>query len=294
MPAWTTKDYFDPFPGIAAGMAGARLSEDVSARREASKERAVDRASADRRYADEQRFRQAQTLAQWGVEPVIGPDGTPDWNATARAANAKLEMAKNAESLGAAHGWAGGPTSLTQQEYALSQTPEYQRAYRSAATLRSQQEAQRAAQLEQIAARGQAQLAVAEERSTKGPSAYATKTLPDGTVVRMPITSEDAKSMTGDSTGNQPDKIEQAIEKATRLKEAGIPFNLGNDSEGFPTITKGSSWWFHDAGPDKPGSADAVIQQLERKRKNPKGATPPPAANSEKLVPVWDMKDLLK
>lgn len=268
MPAWTTKDYFDPFPGIAAGMAGARLAEDVAARRDSAKERALDRAVGDQRYAQEQQryaqeqqMRQAEMLSRMGVDPVVGANGGIDWTATSKAARAKMELMREAESLGATHGWNGGPSSLTQQEYALTQTPEYQRSYRSAALLRQQEEFKRLAQMEQIAARGQAQLAVAKQRGDNAtqPSATVTEKSPDGlTTIRRPATAEElAGRRPGD--GSTVDPWDQAAATLDTFKD-NEEVNLVGGGEGEPPkIQKDDIWrWGY--------SKEEAARILERKR----------------------------
>lgn len=277
---WTTQDYFDPFPGIAAGQASARLASENTARRDAAKERAVNaavedqryregvterkdiRTENDRRYREEQAMRQADALARMGVEPVLRPDGTTDWQATGKAAILKQEIGKQAQSLGVMHAWQGGPTSFTQEEYALTQTPEYQQAYRMAAAEKAQRDAQYAAQLEQIGARGKAQLDVAGQR---GPSAYITRDLPGGGNVRIPVSPEDAMQMgapsgDGSAAAKNDAAIESEIQKMDRLISSGSGVDFEIDANGMPKITK--SHYFNAASPSNKKSVDDLRAKL--------------------------------
>ena len=275
-PGWTTKDYFDPWPGIEMGMRRREQSNREQLQRDDRKRMDLDRAVQDQRYKEEMAMRQADALARMGVDPVPAAGGGIDWTATGKAARAKAEMAKNAEALATQHAWSGGPTQLTQEEYAMTQTPEYQRTYRMVGALKAQRDAEQAARMEQIGARGAAALQVAEQRGENAnrPMAYITRETPDGTV-RIPVDPQEAMRMGQDAGGRgKADRWQEAIDKITRFRDEGIAIDIDTDDEGFPKVSK--SWVSHDASPSAKGSYDRAIEKIMKRS----GKTvPAPATN---------------
>lgn len=254
-PNWSTKDYFDPWPGIQMGMARRQQAEQ-SDRNKVN----------DARTAENDRMRQAEVLSQMGVDPIPGPSGGIDWSATVKAARMKQELGKQAQALATFHAWSGGPTSLTQEEDALRQTPEYQQTYRAVSAVKAQEDARQLAIQEQIAARGREALKVAEQRGTNAskPSATITRKLPDGSTVRIPVSPEDALKMgqPGDGQPAKGDKWQEAIEKVKRFKAAGQAIDVEIDDNGFPKISKSHVPFTHDASPSDAGSYDRIIEQI--------------------------------
>lgn len=266
-PNWSTKDYFDPWPGIQMGMA----------RRQQADQRERNKVS-DARAEEDQKMQQAEMLARMGVPPVQAPGGGIDWNATAQAAQMKQEMGKQAQALATYHAWTGGPTSLTQEEDALRQLPEYQQTYRMVGAMKAQKEAERIAVMEQIGARGQAALKVAEQRgeNVSKPQATMTRKLPDGTTVRVPMSPEEAMKM-GQPEGGATapgDKWQEAIDAILRFKDAGESIDVTTDSEGFPKVTKaGKMDFWNTADPsNKKGYDDEIEKIMKRsgKKEGPK------------------------
>lgn len=263
---WTTRDYYDPFPGLQAGMQMAAQREGMRSNR-AAEGRA---AASDARAAEDQKMRQADMLARMGVDPVMSPEGGIDWQATGVIAQKKAQLTKEAEGLGTMHAWTGVQGPLTEGEAALSQTPEYQRAFRMASTQKAIADAQRAAQMEQIGARGEAALEVARQRGENAskPQATITRKLGDGSTVRIPVDPSEAMQM-GEKPAPETDKWDQAIDTITRFRDAGEPIDIELDAEGFPKISKSRLW--HSASPGNKGSYDAAIDQI-RKRAGKSGA----------------------
>lgn len=258
---WTTRDYYDPFPGLQAGMQMAAQREGVRSNR-AAEARA---ATMDARALEDQKMRQAEMLSRMGVDPVLSPEGGIDWQATGVAAQKKAQLTKEAEGLGAMHAWTGVQGPLTEGEAALSQTPEYQRAFRMASTQRAIAEAQRAAQMEQIGARAEAALEVAKQRGENAnkPTATITRELPDGTTVRIPVDPAEARQMGAKPEGG-PDRWDEAIDTITRFRDAGQPIDIELDDDGFPKISKSRFW--HSASPGDKGSYDKAVQDIQRRR----------------------------
>ncbi len=256
---WTTQDYFDPWPGIQMGLARRQQADQA--------ERAK---VADARAAEDAQMRQADQLARMGVDPVPAPGGGIDWNATAKAARMKQEMGKQAQALASYHAWTGGPTSLTQEEDALRQLPEYQQTYRMVAAIKAQKEAENLATLEQIGARTQGALDVAKQRGENAsrPSATVTRKLPDGTTVRIPVDPGEAMQM-GQSEGSaepKTDKWQDAIDAILRFKDAGEAIDVTTDSEGYPKVTKaGKLDFWNSASKSSPKSYDAEIAKIMKR-----------------------------
>lgn len=286
-PGWTTKDYFDPWPGIEMGMRRRDQSNREQMQREGMKRADLDRAVQDQRYKEEQAMRQADALARMGVDPVPAAGGGIDWTATSKAAREKAEMAKNAEALATQHAWSGGPTQLSQEEYAITQTPEYQRTYRMVGALKAQKDAEQAARMEQIGARGAAALQVAEQRGENAnrPMAYITRETPNGTV-RIPVDPQEAMRMGQEAGGaGKADRWQEAIDKITRFRDEGVPIDIEMDDEGFPKVSK--SWMSHDASPKSKGSYDRAIEKIMKRsgKTVPAPSTNPIAARPMLTIP---------
>lgn len=256
---WTTQDYFNPFPGIQMGMARRQQAEQSERNK-----------VTDARAAEDAAMRQADQLARMGVDPVQAPGGGIDWNATAQAARMKQEMGKQAQALASYHAWTGGPASMTEEENALTQLPEYQQTYRMVAAMKAQKEAENLATMEQIGARTQGALDVAKQRGENAsrPTATVTRKLPDGTTVRIPVDPDEAMKM-GQSEGGaapQGDKWQDAIDAILRFKDSGDAIDVTTDAEGFPKVTKaGKLDFFNTASKSKPKSYDDEIAKIMKR-----------------------------
>jgi len=147
---WTTKDYFDPWPGWYAGLAKRQV---VNSEQNSKFDQSMRKDSAS--------FRNAQELGRLGVPAVTAPDGSIDWQATQDTAR-KVEQGKEmASRLGRLHGMIGGPSSWdSEEEYQLSTTPEYKTGYAEGEATREQlrirEEAQRNLELMKIQERAKA------------------------------------------------------------------------------------------------------------------------------------------
>lgn len=251
---WTTRDYYDPFPGLQAGMQMAAQREGVRSNRVAEAQR-----------LEEQQMRQADMLSRMGVDPVMAPEGGIDWKATGIAARQKEQLTKEAQGMAALHAWAGVQGPLTEAEAALTQTPEYQQAFRMASTQKAIADAKAAAEMEQIGARAQAALDVAKQRGENAnkPTATITRELPDGTTVRIPVDPAEARQMGAKPEGG-PDRWDEAIDTITRFRDAGQPIDIELDDDGFPKISKSRFW--HSASPGDKGSYDKAVQDIQRRR----------------------------
>lgn len=259
---WTTQDYFNIWPGLQAGMQmrGQRENREALTRREA----------AD---AEDRQMRQADAVARMGVPPVMGPQGGIDWQATGQAAIQRQKITRAAEAMGVMHAWGAGPSgAMTEEEVVITQTPEYQNAFRAASAVRAQQEAKAAAELEQIGARESAELAIAKAKgeNVSPPRATVTTKLPDGTTVRIPMSPEEAAAFqpaAGAGAGGgarKVDRIQEAIDAVARFQSSGTAIDVEVDEQGFPKVTKSRA--FHDASPKNPRSYDDVIQKILRMR----------------------------
>lgn len=277
---WTTKDYFDPWPGFYAGLAQRQANQSDQRMAADQQERATrerERQTEAKAIAEQRDMQQARALAEMNVDPVRNPDGSVDWKSTGMAARQRKELGMQASTLGRLHAVQGGPTSLTQEEYALSQLPEYQQAYRIGTVEKAERDAKQAAELEQIGLRTRGSLEVAQERN-RVPEAMATvrEEMDDGTVVTRKVPSSQLGAIEqnagpGDATAN---KWKSVIESIQRFEQAGIPIDVDYNDQGFPTVSK--SWMNHDASPKDKGSYQRLITEF-MKRAGKSGAAPVPA-----------------
>jgi hypothetical protein len=278
-PNWSTKDYFDPFPGMEAGARRRQQNENERA----TKVREAQSAQEQGMRREDAAMRQADALARMGVDPVMGPDGKTDWQATGKLATLKDQITKQAVSLGTLHGWAGPMGPLTEQETALTQTPEYQNALRMAGSLREQADQKRIAEqeLEGIRAKNRAEAAAAEADA------------------RAKSAENVARIRAGKTSGAIPksdDEMRQAaIDDAIRLTDAKLRAKLTFDKQGHPVVQKEDKDW-GGFGSEKPPLTEQELEAMKAKlgRKGGKSSGTSTKAGAESQLERWSRGELGK
>lgn len=130
---WKTSDYFDPWPGVQAGLARRRQNESEFQFRQLQKQHALDKAAEDKYRSEQMAMEAGQLSARLGVQPVMGADGRFDPVGTAKAG--VLKKATDEAAIGLAHKHAAmadmtGTDEFfpTAEEQKLMQEPLYRQA----------------------------------------------------------------------------------------------------------------------------------------------------------------------
>lgn len=285
---WTTKDYYDPWPGFYAGLAqkqSGQADQRLAMQQQEQSNAERQRQEQAKIQAEARDMQQARVISELNVDPVRRPDGSIDWQSTGQAARMRKELAGQAATLGRLHAAQGGPSSLTQPEYALTQLPEYQEAYRLGTIQKAESDAKQAAVLEQIGLRAKGNLDVANERNR--PMATVTEELPDGRKISQRMPADEADQLRNAAPASPTDqKWNSVIENIQRMEQAGVPIDVDYNDQGFPVISK--SWMNHDASPKDKGSYQRLVTEFLKRAgmQAPKGNAGAPTGGSSPMIVI--------
>lgn len=269
---WTTKDYFDPIPGWEIGLKARALNQQQDAQRQGMEMRREENATQAQQAAEGIKMRQAEILSRMDVEPVMGADGGIDWVGTRQRKQVKDDLNTRATALGQLHGLQP-PTSISQEENQLMQSPQYQKAMAETMMKKRMADDKQAAVLEQIENRGKAMIEQIEERNQRqGAGLHGTVSGVDPNNpeqrISFQIGADEARQrLQGGQAQAAPDKFEQAYERLQKAEGSGEFLDFDTDKDGNPVITKSGSWGFHDAKPSDPASYDKLRKKMDAMRK---------------------------